>query len=162
MADDPKPDERVFLDHIERGPFQSGMDHGRWRLISINWPKAVIAVTAAPRTNGPNEYALRFDLTNYPQWPPTAQPWDADRQAPLEHGKWPDGKSRIPPAFNPGWKGGQCLYLPCDRESISHHPQDWQVRYPWMIWSPNGDITHYLRIVHDLLTSNDYTGARCP
>ncbi len=25
---------------------------------------------------------------------------DAERQAPLEHGKWPNGKSRIPPAFN--------------------------------------------------------------
>ena len=152
-------DERVFRAHLAAGPFQSGVDRGRWRLLSLAWPHAVIAVRAAERPGGPAEYALRFELTNYPQTPPTAQPWDPERNAPLEPARWPGGRSRIPPAFNPGWKGGQCLYLPCDRLSIEGH-DGWRSQHPSMIWSPAGDITQYLRIVHDLLTSSDYSGPR--
>jgi hypothetical protein len=111
------------------------------------------------RPGGLAEYALRFELTDYPQTPPTAQPWDAVRNAPLDPARWPGGRSRIAPAFNPGWKGGQCLYLPCDRLSIEGH-DGWRSQHPLMIWSPAGDITQYLRIVHDLLTSSDYSGPR--
>jgi hypothetical protein len=35
------------------------------------------------------------------------------------------------------------------------------IQHPSMVWNPDGDITQYLRIVHDLLNSNDYTGPRC-
>lgn len=153
------PDERVFRAHLEAGPFQSGVDRGRWRLLSIAWPHAVIAVSAAERPGGPAEYALRFECSNYPQAPPSAQPWDAERGAPLEHARWPGGRSRLPLAFNPNWKGGQCLYLPCDRLSIDGH-DGWRSQHPSLIWSPAGDMTQYLRIVYDLLNSSDYTGRR--
>lgn len=153
------PDERVFRAHLEAGPFQSGVDRGRWRLLSVDWPHAVIAVQAADHPGGPPEYAFRFELSNYPQSPPTAQPWDAELGAPLAHVRWPNGRSRIPPAFNPGWKGGLCLYLPCDRLSIEGHDA-WRNQHPSMIWSSAGDITQYLRIVYDLLNSGDYTGLR--
>lgn len=154
-----RPDERVFRDHIEQGRFQSGEDRGRWRLISIEWPYAVIAVNAAERPQGPRDYAFRFELSDYPQTPPTAQPWDIEKKSALEHNKWPFGRSRIPLAFNPGWKGGICLYLPCDRLSIQGH-DGWRTQHPSMIWSANEDITQYLRIIHDLLNSSDYTGPR--
>jgi hypothetical protein len=153
------PDERVFRAHVEAGPFQSGVDRGRWRLRSIAWPHAIIAVSAAERLGGPAWYVLRFECSNYPQSPPTAQPWDAERDTPLEHARWPGGRSRVPLAFNPNWRGGQCLYLPCDRLSIDGH-DGWRSQHPSMIWSPAGDITQYLRIVYDLLNSSDYTGAR--
>lgn len=153
------PDERVFRAHIAAGPFQSGVDRGRWRLLEIAWPHALIAVSAAPRAGGPEAYELRFECSNYPQSPPTAAPWDVERRAPLEHRRWPGGRSRVPLAFNPSWKGGQCLYLPCDRLSIEGH-DPWRVQHPSMIWSPDRDITQYLRVVHELLTSRDYTGPR--
>lgn len=160
MSDAPMgADERVFRAHLAAGPFQSGVDRGRWRLLALAWPYAVIAIRAAERPGGPAEYALRFECTNYPQTPPTAQPWDAERGVPLEHARWPGGRSRIPLAFNPTWKGGQCLYLPCDRLAIEGH-DGWRSQHPSMIWSPAGDITQYLRIVYDLLTSSDYTGPR--
>ena len=152
-------DEQVFRAHLAAGPFQSGLDHGRWRLIALNWPHVVIAIQAAERINGPAEYALRFECTNYPQTPPTAQPWDTERAAPLPPTRWPNGTNRVPLAFNPGWRGGQCLYLPCDRLSIEGHDV-WRNQHPSMIWSPTSDITQYLRIVHDLLTSSDYSGIR--
>ncbi len=152
-------DEQVFRAHLEAGSFQSGFDRGRWRLLSISWPHSVIAVQAAERDGGPPEYALRFEGTNYPQSPPTAQPWDADGDVPLPPERWPGGKTRVPLAFNPGWRGGQCLYLPCDRLSIEGH-DPWRTQHPSMIWTPASDITLYLRIVHDLLNSSDYSGPR--
>jgi len=123
------------------------------------WPYAIIAVRAAERSGGPAEYALRFECSNYPQTPPTAQPWDAERAVPLEHASWPGGRSRLPLAFNPNWNRGQCLYLPCDRLSIAGHDA-WRSQHPSMIWSPAAGITQYLRIVYDLLNSSDYTGPR--
>lgn len=153
------PDERVFREHLEAGPFQSGADRGRWRLNSIEWPHAVIAVSAAPRPNAPEEFYFRFELSNYPAVPPTAQPWNAETNAALETGKWATGSGRVQLAFNPGWKNGSCLYLPCDRQSIEGH-DPWLHLHPEMIWLPDGDITQYLRIIYDLINSKDYTGVR--
>ena len=153
------PAEKVFRGHVGNGPFQSGLDRGRWRLVSINWPFSLLAVGAAARDNAPGEYAFRFEVSNYPVAPPTAQPWNESTKAPLETAKWPGGRGRIPLAFNPGWKGGSCLYLPCDRHAIEGH-DPWRTQHPEMIWNPKGDITQYLRIIYDLLNSQDYTGLR--
>jgi hypothetical protein len=151
------PDEQVLRSHLDSGPFQSGLDRGRWRLISIDWPYVLVAISAAP-DRGPAEYVLRFECSNYPQSAPTAQLWDVERQQPLAPQRWPGGRGRVPLAFNPGWKGGSCIYLPCDRLSFEGH-EGWRTQHPSMIWSPSkSDLTLYLRIVHDLLNSPDYTG----
>ena len=67
-----RPDETTFLAHVEAGPFESGVDRGRWRLVSINWPHAVVGISAADRANAPVEYAFRLELSNYPAQLPTA------------------------------------------------------------------------------------------
>ena len=154
-------DEQVFRSHLAEGPFQSGCDRGRWRRLDLEWPLVLIAIQSAERNGGPAEYVLRFECTNYPQRPPTAQLWDVAKGAPLSPDRWPNGTNRVPLAFNPDWKSGQCLYLPCDRLSIEGH-EAWRTQHPEMIWSPEGDITQYLRIVHELLNSSDYSGPRSP
>lgn len=153
------PDESVFRSHVEQGSFQSGVDRRRWRLIKIEWPYVFIAVSAAEREGEPAEYILRFECQNYPQTAPTAQLWDLERGEPLTPERWPAGRNRVPLAFNPGWKNGQCLYVPCDRLSIEGH-EAWRNQHPNMIWSPTRNITQYLWIVYDLLNSSDYTGPR--
>jgi hypothetical protein len=154
------PDEKRFRQHVESGPFQAGVDRGRWRLISVNWPYAVISIRAAARANFAGEYALRFQLFNYPQVAPTAQLWDDDLGTPLEYKKWPTGRSRVPAVFRVDWNSGQCLYVPCDRVAIRGH-DTWRTQHADKIWSPDGDITQYLRIVYELLNDDDYTGVRC-
>ena len=154
-----RPDEQVFRSHIEAGPFQSGVDRGRWRLLSIEWPYALIAIRAAVRERAPDEYALRFECSNYPQAAQSAQLWDVKRSLPLEQRCWPAGRGRAQLAFNPAWNSGQCLYLPCDRLAIVGHDV-WRNQHPTMIWSSASNITLYLRIVHDLLNSSEYTGTR--
>lgn len=155
------PDERVFRAHVESAAFQSGLDRGRWRPVRVEWPHALIAVAAAPRPGGPAEYVLRFDCRNYPQDAPTARLWDLERDCPLETGRWPGGTGRVSAVFRPEWQNGTCLYLPCDRVSAAGH-HDWPAKHPSLTWSPDRDITLYLRAVHDLLHSRDYTGPRQP
>jgi hypothetical protein len=152
------PDERVFCEHLLGGAFLRGAARGRWRLVRMAWPYAVIAVAAAPREGSPTEYGFRFELTNYPQAPPTAQPWDMENDRPLEPGRWPTGRSRLAAAFNPSWNA-QAVYIPCDRIAIQGH-DGWRTQHPSMIWSPAGDITQYLRVLNELLNSGDYSGAR--
>ncbi len=154
-----KPDELMFEADVQAGPFISGVDRGRWRLISVDWPHAVIAVSATPRDEAQDEYFFRFDLLNYRVDPPTARLWDVDQDRAMDSARWPAGTNRVQAAFNPGWKDGIAIYIPCDRLAIAGHDQ-WPRLYPHMIWSPARDITQYLQIVHDLLNSTDYTGVR--
>ena len=149
------PEEAVLRAHIAGGRYLSGAAAGRWRLISVSWPYAIFAVRAADGI----EYGLRFECTNYPRTPATARPWDIELDAPLAVDKWPNGRQRIPLAFNPGWKNGSCLYLPCDRVSIEGHT-NWNNEHPSLLWNPDLGVVHYLRIVHDLLNSGDYGGCR--
>jgi hypothetical protein len=152
-------EEKVFRDHMARGSFVRGVELGHWHLVSLNWPIAIIAITAVAREKGPDWFALRFDLTGYPSSPPTSRPWSKQASQPLEPGAWPTGVRRVAAVFNPGWNNGIALYLPCDRVAAAGHT-NWTAEYPYWIWSPTDTIVKYLRIVHELLNSNDYAGVR--
>lgn len=151
------PDERTFSKHLAAGAFLSGVARGDWRLISVEWPHALIAVSAAERDGEPSEYALRFELSNYPQLVPTAQPWDAEANAALPASRWPAG-GQANEVFNPNWNA-TALYLPCDRVALAGHEQAWAGHTAYL-WNPTRDITHYLRIVHRILNQPEYTGVR--
>jgi hypothetical protein len=155
MAEEVNLAESVFRSHLSMGPFQSGVERKRWRIVDdIDWPHAIIAVSASPRERGPSEFIIRFDVTNYPQDAPTADLWDIEKGSKLDASKRPQGERRVALAFR---ADRNSLYLPCDRQEISGH-QDWRDLHPSMLWSPEGDITQYLRIVYDLLNCCDYTG----
>jgi hypothetical protein len=154
-----QPDERVFHSHIAGGAFQSGADRGRWRLERIAWPHAFFSVAAAPRNGALDDYGFRFLLDNYPASAPIGRCWDIERDAPLEYARRPWGTGRVEIAFRTNWKDDTCLYLPCDRLALEGH-DGWRTQHPWMVWTSSSEITLYLRILHDLLHSRDYTGVR--
>lgn len=153
------PGELMLLADLAAPRFRCGEIEGRWRLISIAWPYAVIAVSGAPRPGAPCEYAFRFECSGYRQSPVTAQPWDAEGNAPLPPAKWPGGRTIIPSIFRPEWKGGTCLYLPCDRISIEGHG-DWLHQHPNRLWQPAIGITFYLDQIYEILDQSDYSGVR--
>jgi predicted secreted protein len=146
------PDERALRADLAKANFRLGQAEGRWRLIEVEWPHALIAVTAKDG----REFILRFNCSDYPQAPPTAGPWDADKNSMLAADRWPRSNGgRVGAVFNTGWKSGSALYLPCDRESIAGH-DNWRTELPSKVWRPSDGIVQYLELVYDLLHCRDY------
>jgi hypothetical protein len=150
------PDERKFRSDIAAAAFVLGAETGRWRLVSIAWPHAVIAVSAGARESGPKEFFLRFELTRYPIDAPTAMPWDPETESMLPAERRPKG-NRVGLAFRINWESGRALYVPCDQVALTGHG-GWADQYPTWTWDPGKDITLYLRLVHQMLNDPDYTG----
>jgi hypothetical protein len=147
------PDLRAFEADVNKANFRLGQAEGRWRLLGITWPFALISVKAKDG----RDYVLRFNCADYPQMPPTAAPWDVIRQSHLAFDLWPRSKGgRLGAVFNPAWKNGTALYLPCDREAIAGH-DNWRTEMPSKIWNPLVGIIQYLELVHELLNCQDYT-----
>lgn len=159
MVNVTSPDRLLLEGDLAAPEFRCGEIEGKWRHVGGECPFALIAIHAAERANAPSEYTFRFNCTGYRQSPPTAQPWDLQANAPLPPARWPTGRSLVPAVFRPEWKGGQCLYLPCDRLAIEGHDQ-WPHQYPNRLWQPSRGIICYLEQVHDLLNQSDYSGIR--
>lgn len=148
-------DERAFRAHMERPDFEIGAAKGQWELVRVDWPHAVLTVTARDGT----KRAFRFHLPGYPAALPNAQPWNLATDGPLAAALWPSGTGRVAAAFNPGWNAG-ALYLPCDRLALAGH-EHWLVQHPEKAWPPARGIIHYLEIIHDLLASHQYSSIVC-
>jgi hypothetical protein len=146
-----RPDEVALTRDLKSGRFLIGVASGRWRLVWVQFPHVLITVRASDGV----DYGLRFECSDYPRSPITAQLWDVGANRPLEFRRWPRGNTRIPLAFNPTWKSGTCLYIPCDRLSIEGHDM-WRVQHPALLWEPAKGISKYLGIVHQLLNSGEY------
>src|SRR5207245_422190 len=112
------------------GRFQAGVAAGRWRLISVTWPAAVVAVSAAARGSSPAEFALHFELTGYPQNAPTGGLWDTAADASLPADRRPKGERAAQLFRADSWQGGAtAMYAPWDRIGLQAHP-DWAQKYP--------------------------------
>lgn len=152
------PDERALRAHLDGAEFADGVARGRWRVAGgVEWPNVVIAVSAAPRPNGPPEFFLRFDLAGYPASPPAITPWDPETNGVLAPDRRPKGEHAAM-VFRPDWKSGKDLYLPFDRAALADHPQ-WAQQYPRRAWNADRTLAWALRNIHDLLNEPAYEGA---
>lgn len=140
---------RILEEHLVSARFLSGAAGGRWKLVELMWPNLFVEVVARDA----RRFVLRFECSGYPDHPPTATPWDRLRGQMLPPPHWPRG-GRVSQVFNPGWKNGTALYLPCDREGIAGHP-NWLTEYPWLIWKPARGLVQYLEAVHEILQSHE-------
>jgi|SRR5215469_14302054 len=145
--------EEALEKHLASGRFQAGVIRGRWKLIDKAWPLVYVGITARDGS----QVTLRVNCSDYPHQPPSAMPWDSTANGPLPENRWPKG-GRVSQVFNPGWKGGTALYIPCDRQSIEGHP-NWNSEYPWMIWNPARGLVQYIEAVFETLQSNELV---CP
>ncbi|MCU1463245.1 MAG: hypothetical protein JWO37_3320 [Acidimicrobiales bacterium] len=152
------PDERALRAHLRGGRFVAGVAGWEWQLLSISWPFAVIAISAAERDNGPKEFAVRFELTGYPHTAPTGGLWDVDADACLPPDRRPKGE-RVGMLFRTdGWAGGaSAMYAPWDRIGLQAHP-DWAEKYPMEAWNPTRDLSFILSQLHERFNADDYLG----
>ncbi len=154
------PDLLLLQRHLISPEFRLGQVEGRWRHVATSWPYVTIAVSAAMRPNAPTEYGFRFLCSGYPQLAVTCQPWDLETNSALAFSHWPTGRAIVPSVFRVEWKGGVCLYIPCDRLSIEGHV-NWSQEHRSRLWDPTRGIVCYLEQLYELLNQNDYTGVRC-
>jgi hypothetical protein len=148
------PDEQSLRADLTSARFLSGEDRNRWQFKKLEWPYLYADVTGRDG----REFTLRLNCSGFPSSAPTGTFWDLSTNSRLAFEKWPQGGERIQLAFKPGWKNGDALYIPCDRESFVGH-DCWAAQYPQLIWKPSKGITHYLEVVHELLQSRDYACA---
>lgn len=151
------PDLALLELDLAAPDFRCGELQERWRKAGTQWPHVKIAVSAAERPGAPDSYGFRFECSGYRETPPIGQPWDLDADAPLPANRWPTGKAIVPSVFRPDWKGGQCLYLPCDRMSMEGHG-NWINEHPNRLWQPMRGIVCYVEQIYDLLNQNHYSG----
>lgn len=150
------PDELAVRADLDSGVFQSGVDDRRWRLVELEWPIGVFAVSAAPRADSPAEFGLRIDLSGYPQQAPTAEPWSIERRERLTASERPKGE-RAADVFRSDWEQGRALYAPWDRVGLAAHGE-WAGQHRNYTWHPGRDLAFFLRCVYDLLNDDDYLG----
>lgn len=148
------PDEQSLRADLASARFLSGEDRIRWQFKKLEWPYLYVDVTARDG----RVFTLRLNCSGFPSSAPTGTFWDLSTKKRLAFDKWPQGGERIQLAFKPGWKNGDALYIPCDRESFVGH-DGWVTQYPQLIWKPAKGISHYLEVVHELLQSRDYVCA---
>ncbi len=144
---------RAFVAYVQNAACRLGQTEGRWRLVDVCWPFALIGVAAKDG----REYVLRLNCAGYPQVAPTGGPWDVTLNQVLTFYRWPRGRGgRVSAVFRPDWKSGTALYLPCDRESFVGH-DNWRSEMPSKMWRAADGIVQYLELVHELLQSRDYS-----
>jgi hypothetical protein len=147
-------DEKSLRADLASARFLAGEDRKRWAFKRLAWPHLYVSVTARDR----REFTLRLNCTGFPSAAPTGTFWDLATNQRLGFDRWPKGGERLRQAFRADWKGGDALYIPCDRESFVGHG-GWTEQYPQLVWKPSKGICHYLEVVHELLQSRDYACA---
>ena len=150
------PDERALRAHLQTGRYQAGVEAGRWRDLSVEWPIVIVAVSAAPRPGAPQEFAIRFDLTGYPNTAPTGCIWDMETNTMLPADKRPKGE-RAGLVFRfEGGCGPTAMYAPWDRGALYNY--NWAQQAPRLAWHAGRDLTFVLENVHEILNADDYLG----
>jgi hypothetical protein len=80
--------ETIFRKHLQRSRFQAGIDRRLWRLVSIDWPHAIIALRVE-RKDSLTEQCVRFRLNSYPAAAPTIELWDEEHKRVIPCWEWP-------------------------------------------------------------------------
>ena len=140
---------RVVAD-LEESDFVSGVDAGRWRIISNEFPILDFAISATEPAGTAGEYGFRADLSNYPAQAPMVRIWDHERNVPLPRERRPKGGARVQITFQ-RW-GSDTVYRPWDRMTGPHNNN--AVSFPHLAWNPERRLIFIFEDLHGILNSN--------
>lgn len=152
--------ETIFRKHLQRSRFQAGIDKRLWRLASINWPYAVIALRVE-RKDAVREQCVRFRLDTYPAAAPTIELWDQEHQRVIRCWEWPAWFIEFVAGAYPNLVVLDPLPYSTEVLELSLSIAALRKQNVGNIWNPGADITqclaplinHYLN--RDLLLRKD-------
>lgn len=140
---------RVEAD-LQEGNFLSGLDAGRWRIVSYAFPILDFAISATDPDGKSNEYGFRAELSNFPAQAPLVRIWDHGTNAPLAHHLRPKGGTRVEITFQ-HWSS-DTVYRPWERMTGPHNNN--AGRYPHLAWRPEQRLAFIFEDLHGILNSN--------
>ncbi len=165
-----KPDQRLFEADLLSAAFRNGESKGLWGLAGADvvpadlvWPRRILWMASAPRTNAPDRFYVQLDLTGYRFVPPTGTFWEPATATVMDLLKRQKGKpgSRFAMVFRTNWQNGMAFYHPYDRVAAQSHsqgPQGWSITQPHLVWTSEHTIVDWLEEFHSLLNCEDYLG----
>ncbi len=153
------PDERALHEHLRGGRFQAGVAAGRWRLISVTWPAAVVAVSAAAAQQQPGRVRAPVRAQRLPaRTRPPAACGTPPRTPRCPLSRRPKGERAAQLFRTDNWLGGgTAMYAPWDRMGLQAHA-GWATDYPHDAWNPARDLSFILAKVHEVINAGDYLG----
>jgi len=135
---------------LEEPSLVSGIELGRWRIISFNFPILDFTISATELDGKASEYGFRAELTNYPAQAPMVHIWDHESAALLADHQRPRGGERVKKTFQ-RW-GSETVYRPWERMTGPHNNN--ASASPHLAWNPERSLTFIFEDLYEILNSN--------
>jgi|SRR6185437_14024793 len=135
---------------LEEADFVVGVDAGRWRIISFNFPTLDFAVSATEPDGKLGEFGFRAELSNFPAQAPMVRIWDHVHNVPLAPNLRPKGGPRVEKTFQ--YWGSDTVYRPWDRETGPHNNN--ASTFPHFAWHPERHLIFIFEDLYGILNSN--------
>jgi hypothetical protein len=138
------PARRRLERDIQSADFDSGARAGLWRLVALQWPRLIVAVTAGDS----HQLGMQIAVDGYAGLAPGGKLWDLESDTPLPFSRWPVG-GYTAQVFRRDWPNADspAPYMACDRAGLAGHP-GWATEHPARAWHPGRTIAFYLRQIH--------------
>lgn len=130
---------------LQSVPVLDGIENGYWRILTVNFPTLIVAVTAGDG----RELGVRVDVSGYPTAAPAGTPWDIDSDRPLTLVELPAGPTAHI-VFRSQWSqiNGHTPYMASERLLIQGDHATWAPQHPERAWNPARTIAFYLTELH--------------
>jgi hypothetical protein len=140
---------------IAEPAFASGLEDGRWRILSFNFPILNFAIAATEPDGKASEYGFRAELSNFPSAAPHVRIWDQDANSALPAERRPKGGGRVEKTFQV-WSD-DTVYRPWERNTGPHN--NIATTLPHLAWRPSCHLSFIFEDLHAILNSNAIASA---
>jgi len=112
MTDVVDPAQVAIEEDLQSEPFLDGGEKRYWRVVKLDFPVLVVAVTAGDG----RELGMRVDVSGYPTSAPAGTPWNIEANGPLSQSALPNG-SAAQTVFRSDWSriNGWTPYMATER-----------------------------------------------
>lgn len=147
---DMAPDERALVGQLQSTRFLAGVDEGRWRIVSLDFPMIVVRINACD-LDGVHCVSMEFQLVcdDFPAKAPFVQRWDYvnNSRPPAPDGP-PGVKDALKDWTHKGKHGG--VYRAWQRYASVHN--NWAAKRPDEAWRRDRPLVFIMEQLYALVS----------